>query len=59
MNALVEVVNRPAERARRGRRAQTVALERYAWPALAARVAQIYAGALGAPEGGRGVLAGA
>jgi len=59
MNALVEAVNRPAERERRGRRARDVALERYAWPALAGRVAQVYATALGAPEGEEGVLAGA
>jgi glycosyltransferase involved in cell wall biosynthesis len=59
MNALVEVVNRPAERERRGRRARDVALERYAWPALARRVAQVYAAARGAPEGEEGVLAGA
>jgi len=59
MNALVEAVNRPAERERRGRRARVVALERYAWPALAGRVAQVYATALGAPEGEEGVLAGA
>jgi glycosyltransferase involved in cell wall biosynthesis len=58
-NALVEVVNRPEERTRRGERARTVARERYAWPALATRVAQTYAGAREAREGDAGVLAGA
>ena len=59
MNALVEVVNRPAERERRGLRAHAVARERYAWPSLAARVGRAYAAAQGAPEGEHGVLAGA
>jgi glycosyltransferase involved in cell wall biosynthesis len=50
----------PAGRARTPRpAARDVALERYAWPALAGRVAQVYATALGAPEGEEGVLAGA
>jgi glycosyltransferase involved in cell wall biosynthesis len=40
--ALVEAVNEPAERRRRGLRAREVALERYAWPALAERVARVY-----------------
>ena len=35
--ALVEAVNRPEERRRRGDRAREVALERYSWPALAER----------------------
>ena len=43
--ALVDVVNDPAERRRRGRNALTVAHERYAWPALARRVADVYADA--------------
>ena len=41
-NALVEAVNRPAERRRRGANAAACAHERYAWPALAQRVAEIY-----------------
>jgi glycosyltransferase involved in cell wall biosynthesis len=41
-NALVEAVNRPGERRRRGSNAARVAHERYAWPALAQRVADIY-----------------
>ena len=41
-DALVEAVNRPEERARRGERAREVALERYSWPALAAKVAAVY-----------------
>ena len=45
-DALVEVVNRPDERRRRGLRAREVALERYAWPSLAERVAAVYQTAL-------------
>jgi glycosyltransferase involved in cell wall biosynthesis len=40
--ALVEAVNDPAERRRRGERAAEDAHERYAWPALAERVAEVY-----------------
>jgi glycosyltransferase involved in cell wall biosynthesis len=40
--ALVEAVNDPDERRRRGERAAEDARARYAWPALAARVAEIY-----------------
>jgi glycosyltransferase involved in cell wall biosynthesis len=40
--ALVEAVNDPEERRRRGVRAREAALERYAWPALAERVAAVY-----------------
>jgi glycosyltransferase involved in cell wall biosynthesis len=47
-NALVEAVNRPAERRRRGANAAREAHARYAWPALAARVAEIYEDALDA-----------
>jgi glycosyltransferase involved in cell wall biosynthesis len=43
--ALVEAVNRPEERRRRGERARAVALERYSWPALAEEVASVYAAA--------------
>ena len=46
--ALVEAVNAPGERRRRGLRAREVALERYAWPALAERVAAVYEAARGA-----------
>ena len=45
-DALVEAVNDPEERRRRGVRAREVALERYAWPALAERVAAVYQTAL-------------
>jgi glycosyltransferase involved in cell wall biosynthesis len=40
--ALLEAVNDPAERARRGERAHAAMRERYAWPALAGRVASLY-----------------
>jgi glycosyltransferase involved in cell wall biosynthesis len=39
--ALVEAVNDPAERARRGAAAREAALERYSWPSIAARVAEV------------------
>jgi glycosyltransferase involved in cell wall biosynthesis len=45
-NALVEAVNRPAERRRRGEAARRDARRRFAWPALAARVAAVYEDAL-------------
>ena len=41
-NALVEAVNRPAERRRRGAPPPRTSRERYAWPALAERVAEVY-----------------
>jgi glycosyltransferase involved in cell wall biosynthesis len=41
-NALVHVVNCPVERARRGANAARAARERFAWPALAERVAAVY-----------------
>jgi len=41
-NALVEAVNRPAERRRRGEAARAEARSRYAWPALAHEVAAVY-----------------
>lgn len=41
-NALVEAVNRPGERRRRGAKAAAEAHGSYAWPALARRVAEIY-----------------
>jgi glycosyltransferase involved in cell wall biosynthesis len=40
--ALVEAVNDPEERRRRGANARATALERYAWPALAERAAAVY-----------------
>src|SRR4051794_4433618 len=42
-NALVEAVNRPDERRRRGREALEDVAARFAWPALAERVAGVYA----------------
>ena len=41
-NALVEAVNRPAERRRRGANAADDVAERYAWPSLAQDVADLY-----------------
>ncbi|HYY06241.1 MAG TPA: glycosyltransferase family 4 protein [Candidatus Limnocylindria bacterium] len=46
-NALVEAVNRPGERRRRGEAAQAEARSRYAWPALARDVAAVYDAARG------------
>jgi glycosyltransferase involved in cell wall biosynthesis len=43
--ALVDAVNRPEERRRRGDQAREVALQRYSWPALAREVAAVYAAA--------------
>ena len=49
-DALVDAVNRPDERRRRGAAALKDAQARYAWPALAKRVADVYsAAALAAP----------
>ena len=45
--ALVEAVNDPVERRRRGQRAAEEARARYAWPALAERVACVYEAAIG------------
>jgi glycosyltransferase involved in cell wall biosynthesis len=39
--ALLEAIDNPGERARRGARAHAVAAERYGWPALAARFAAV------------------
>ncbi|MGZ8650036.1 MAG: glycosyltransferase family 4 protein [Solirubrobacteraceae bacterium] len=50
-NALVEAVNRPEERRRRGGRARAVAADRYSWPALAEEVAAVYGAALGERAG--------
>jgi glycosyltransferase involved in cell wall biosynthesis len=40
----------PSERERRGRAARRVALERYAWPTLAGRLAGTLNGVVGSPE---------
>jgi glycosyltransferase involved in cell wall biosynthesis len=45
-NALVEAVNRPGERLRRGAAAFADVAGRFAWPALAAEVAGVYDGVL-------------
>jgi glycosyltransferase involved in cell wall biosynthesis len=45
--ALVDAVNRPAERRRRGEAARTEARSRYAWPALAHEVVAVYDAARG------------
>jgi glycosyltransferase involved in cell wall biosynthesis len=45
--ALVEAVNEPAERRRRGVLAAEDARAKYSWPALAEKVAAVYASALG------------
>jgi glycosyltransferase involved in cell wall biosynthesis len=42
VEALVEVVNDPAERRRRGEAAYRVARERYSWPALVEKLAAVY-----------------
>jgi glycosyltransferase involved in cell wall biosynthesis len=42
VNALVEVVNRPAERLRRGAAARADVTERFAWPELARDIADLY-----------------
>jgi glycosyltransferase involved in cell wall biosynthesis len=41
-NVLVEAVNRPAERLRRGAAARADVAERFGWPALAEQVADLY-----------------
>jgi len=46
--ALAEAVEDPGERRARGRRARAAVRERYAWPALAGQVAQVYAAATAA-----------
>ena len=45
--ALLEAIDDPAERARRGARGHAVAVERYGWPALAQRFADVLDGAVG------------
>jgi glycosyltransferase involved in cell wall biosynthesis len=58
-NALVEAVNRPRERLRRGANAAADARARFAWPALAARVAEVYDAARGERRADAELLAGA
>jgi len=41
-DALVDAVNDPGKRARKGEAAYREARKRYAWPALAANVADVY-----------------
>ena len=48
-SALVEAVDDPAERRRRGELASEDARARYAWPALAERMADVYEAALSSP----------
>ncbi len=42
VEALIEVVNDPEERKRRGERAYRVAREKYSWPSLVERLARVY-----------------
>jgi glycosyltransferase involved in cell wall biosynthesis len=49
-DALVEAVNRPDERRRRGEAAARDARARFAWPSLAGRVARVYETAMEPPE---------
>jgi len=55
-DALVQAVNEPEERARRGREAYRVSRARYAWPELAHDVAATYAAAARS-RGGRSAVA--
>jgi glycosyltransferase involved in cell wall biosynthesis len=45
--ALLHAIDDPAERARRGARSRTVAVERYGWPKLAERLAGVMEAACG------------
>jgi len=47
--ALLEAIDDPAERARRGARGHAVAVERYGWPALAQRLADVLDVAVAGP----------
>jgi glycosyltransferase involved in cell wall biosynthesis len=47
-DALVDAVNRPAERARRAQLAAQAALDRFAWPAIAGRLEQVLRDAIAA-----------
>ena len=49
--AMIEAVNQPDERRRRGREAHDDVRERYAWPALAEEVADVYETIVGARIG--------
>ena len=51
--ALVDAVNRPDERARRGRNARRAALDRFGWPAIAERAADVLADVGRPHESGR------
>jgi glycosyltransferase involved in cell wall biosynthesis len=51
-DALVELVNDPEERRRRGERAYATSRERYSWPAIAEGVAETYAEAAGVRRSG-------
>ena len=55
-DALVEAVNDPAERARRGTAARAAAEERYAWPGLAQRLADTLDVVVSEPPAGRAPL---
>jgi glycosyltransferase involved in cell wall biosynthesis len=50
VGALVDAVNRPGERERRGRLAEAQSVKRYAWPQLAARLEGILEHAIAAAE---------
>jgi glycosyltransferase involved in cell wall biosynthesis len=57
-DALVEAIDRPAERRRRARAAEEAALERFTWPAVAGRLARILratAGARADQQDGHGI----
>jgi glycosyltransferase involved in cell wall biosynthesis len=46
--ALVEAIDRPEERRRRGLLARRAALERWSWPAIAGRLGEVLADVAGA-----------
>jgi glycosyltransferase involved in cell wall biosynthesis len=50
--AIVEAVNEPEERHRRGRLAQAAAVDRFSWPGIAARLASVLAEVAGTTRGG-------
>jgi glycosyltransferase involved in cell wall biosynthesis len=51
--AMLEAIDDPAERARRGALGHAVAVERYGWPALAKRLADVLDAAVAASAPGR------
>jgi glycosyltransferase involved in cell wall biosynthesis len=52
-DALVDAVNRPAERARRAKLGEQAALDRFTWPAIAGRLEEILAASAGqVPQAG-------